>query len=70
MALSNTALPAIITSFPSKEILLKFLLNFITTPSNNSSLTKVFDPAPNVNIFSLLLSFFKKLINSLRLSAL
>ena len=33
--LSNTAAPAIKISSPSKDKLLKFLLNFITTPSNN-----------------------------------
>ena len=59
--LSKTALPAIIMSSPSKEILLKFLPNLITAPSNNSSFIKVFEPAPRMNIFSLLFSFFKKL---------
>ena len=49
--LSRTALPAIIISSPSRETLLKFLLNFITTPSNKLSLIKVFEPAPRINIF-------------------
>ena len=50
--LSITALPAIITSSPRSEILLKFFPNFITVPSNKSSDIKVLDPAPRINIFS------------------
>ncbi len=69
-ALSNTALPAIITFFPSSEILLKSLLNLITTPSNKSSEIKVFEPAPRINIFSFLFNFLKNLISCLRLFAL
>ena len=68
--LSKTALPAIIISSPNKDVLLKFLLNFITTPSNNLSLIKVFEPAPRINIFSLLFIFLRKFINSFKLSAL
>ena len=69
-ALSKTALPAIIIFSPSKEILLKFLLSLITTPSYKLSFIKVFEPAPRINIFSLLSNFFKKFTNSFRLSAL
>ena len=68
--LSRTALPAIIIFSPSKEILLKFFPNLITTPSNWLSLIKVFDPAPRTNIFSLFSNFFKKLTNSFKLLAL
>ena len=50
--LSLTALPAIIMSSLKRETLLKFLLNFITTPSKKLSLIKVLEPAPSVNIFS------------------
>ena len=50
--LSVTALPAIITSSPSSEMLLKFFPNFITIPSNKSSDIKVLEPAPRINIFS------------------
>ena len=68
--LSKTALPAIIVFSPNREILLKFLLNFITTPSNNSSFINVFEPAPSIKIFSFLFNFFKKFTNSFKLSAL
>ena len=68
--LSKTALPAMTMSSPNKEMLLKLLLNLITTPSNNSSLINIFDPAPKINILSLLSNFFKKLTNSLKLLAL
>ena len=64
--LSKTALPAIIISSLSREILLKFLLSFITTPSNKLSLIRVFEPAPRINIFSLFCNFFKKFTNSLK----
>ena len=62
--LSKTALPAIKISSPSKDILLKFLLNFITTPSKKLSVISVFEPAPKMNSFSLLFNFFKKRANS------
>ena len=68
--LSKTALPAIIISSPSKEMVLKFLLNLITIPSYKLSVIKVFEPAPRTNIFSLLSIFFKKFSNSFKLSAL
>ena len=68
--LSVTALPAIITSSPRSEILLKFFPNFITIPSNKSSDIKVLEPAPRINIFSWLFTIFKNLISSWRLSAL
>ena len=42
----------------------------MTTPSNKLSVIKVFEPAPRINIFSLPFSFFIKLINSFKLSAL
>ena len=51
--LSMVALPATNVVPDSKDILEKFFPNLITTPSNNSSLIRTFDPAPNVNIFSL-----------------
>ena len=51
--LSVTALPAIIISSFSNEILLKLLESFITTPLNCLSEINVFEPAPNTNIFSL-----------------
>ena len=35
------------------EILLKFWVSFITTPSNLLSDISVLEPAPNINIFSL-----------------
>ena len=62
--LSKTPLPAITTSSPSKEILLKFLLNLITTPSNKLSLINVLDPAPKINIFSLLSNFLRNDMSS------
>ena len=58
-------LPAIIMSSLCKEILLKFLLSLITAPSNKLSLIRVFDPAPKINIFSLLSNFLRKYINLL-----
>ncbi len=51
--LSVTALPATIISSECREILLKFLVSFITTPSNLLSDISVLEPAPNINIFSL-----------------
>ena len=51
-------------------MLLKFLPNLMTTPSNKLSLIKVFDPAPRINIFFLFFSFFIKLTNSFKFSAL
>ena len=50
--LSVTALPAIMISLLSKEILLKFFESLITTPLNCLSVINVFEPAPNTNIFS------------------
>ena len=50
--LSKTALPAIIISSPSKDMLLKFLFNLITTPSKKSSEIRIFEPAPKINSFS------------------
>ena len=57
--LSKTPLPAITVFSFNNEILEKFLLNFITTHSNISSLNKTFEPAPITNIFSSLLYIFK-----------
>ena len=62
--LSDTALPAIIISLPCNVILLKFLPNLITTPSNKSSVTKIFEPAPRINILSRLLRILSKVISS------
>ena len=42
----------------------------MTTPSNNSSGTKIFEPAPSINNFSLLSNFFKKFTKLFKLSAL
>ena len=67
--LSKTALPAIIISSFNNEILLKFLLNLITTPLYKLSEINVFEPAPSIKIFSLFFNFFKNFINSLRLFA-
>ena len=68
--LSETALPAIITSSPKRDMLLKDFPSFTTTPSNNLSEINVFEPAPKINIFSLSSIFFKKFIKSFKLSAL
>ena len=68
--LSVTALPAIIISSDSIEILLKLLVSLITTPSNSSSVINVFEPPPKTKIFVLFSIFLRNLINSLRLSAL
>ena len=57
--LSKTELPAIIMSSFKRDKLLKFLDNFITTPSNRLSLIKVFEPAPSINIFFIILIFLK-----------
>ena len=46
--LSRQALPAIMTSFGNIEILEKFFPNLIITPSNFSSLIRVFEPAPKI----------------------
>ena len=64
--LSLTELPAIIISSDNKEILLKLFNNFITTPSESLSVINVFEPPPKIKIFSLLLIFFKNLINSFK----
>ena len=50
--LSKTPLPAIMVFSFNSEILEKFLLNFITIPSNLSSLNSTFDPAPKTKKFS------------------
>ena len=63
--LSETALPAIIRSSPKRDMLLKDFPSFITTPSNNLSEIKVFEPAPKINIFSLSSIFLKNLLNLL-----
>ena len=68
--LSNAALPAIIISSPKSEILLKFLLNLITMPSNILSVIRVLEPAPKIKIFFLLSIFFRKFTNSFKLLAL
>ena len=68
--LSKTPLPEIITSSLNKDILLKFLLSFITTPSKILSEIKVFDPAPMIKIFSLLSSNLRNLTKSFKFSAL
>ena len=57
-------------SLECKEILLKFLVSLITTPSNLVSDIRVLEPAPNMNIFSLFSIFLRNLINSFKLSAL
>ena len=68
--LSVTALPATMISSECKEILLKFWVSFITTPSNLLSDISVLEPAPNINIFSLSWIFFRNLINSFKSPAL
>ena len=68
--LSKTAPPAITISSLSREILLKFLLSFITIPSNKLSVIKVLEPAPSIKIRSLFFNFFIKFIKSFKLSAL
>ena len=50
--LSRTPLPAIKISSPKRDMLLKSLLSFITTPSNTLSVINTFEPAPKINIFS------------------
>ena len=50
--LSSTALPAIIISSLCNVILLKFLPNLMTTPSNKLSVIKIFEPAPSIKILS------------------
>ena len=62
--LSKAPLPAIIVFSFSNEILEKFLPNFITVPSNISSLNKTFEPAPITNNFSSYLYSFKNSIKS------
>ena len=62
--LSKAPLPAIIVFSFNNEILEKFLLNFITAPSNTSSLNKIFEPAPIINNFSSVLHCFKNSIRS------
>ena len=57
--LSRQALPAIMTSFGNMEILEKFFPNLITTPSNFSSLIRVFEPAPKICTFSFSPNFLK-----------
>ena len=57
-------------SSPKREILLKFLLNLMTMPSNKSSVISVFDPAPRIKIFSLLFIFFRNFTNSFKSFAL
>ena len=56
--------------FFNGEEILKFLPNFITTPSKILSEIKVLDPAPIVKIFSLLSSNSKNLTKSFKFSAL
>ena len=68
--LSKTALPAITTSSPKSDMLLKFFPNFITIPLYKLSEINVLEPAPRTNIFCLLFIFFKKFINSFKLLAL
>ena len=62
--LSKTPLPAIMVFSFNSEILEKFLLNFITAPSNKSSLNKTLEPAPSTNNFSSFLYSFKNSIPS------
>ena len=50
--LSATALPAIIISSFSREILLKLFVSLTTTPSNLLSEISVFEPPPKTNILS------------------
>ena len=61
--LSITPLPATIVVSSNKDILEKFLFNFITVPSYISSLNKTFEPAPITKKFPLLF-IFKNLIKS------
>ena len=56
-------------SSPKSEILLKFLLNLITMPSNILSVIRVLEPAPKTKIFFYYL-FFRKFTNSFKLFAL
>ena len=58
--LSLHALPATMILLGNNEVLEKFLPNLITIPSKISSLISVFEPAPNVKIFTLLPKVFKK----------
>ena len=60
----------IIISSPSLDKLLKFLLNFNYNAIKYLSVIKVFEPAPRINIFSLLFNFFKNFTKSFKLSAL
>ena len=68
--LSNTALPAITIFSLCNVILLKFLPSLITTPSNRSSVIKIFEPAPSINSLSWLLRVLRKLMSWFRWSAL
>ena len=61
--LSSTPLPAIIISSLCNVILLKFFPNLITTPSNKSSVIKIFEPAPSTKILSRLLRILRKFIS-------
>ena len=64
--LSKIEAPAIIVFGSNSEMWEKNFPNFIITPLNPPSLTKVLDPAPKILIFSAPFTSFKKIDNSCR----
>ena len=68
--LSVTALPDTIMSFGNIEILENLFPNLIKTPSNKLSLMRIFEPAPKIKIFSILLNSLRNKTNSFKLSGL
>jgi hypothetical protein len=64
--LSKADVPAIIVFLSNKDILENGFPSLIIIPSKPPSLTRVFEPAPIIYIFSLLFIFFKKNDNSFK----